>query len=112
MDVRIQITLNAMEAKFANALSESGVAESVRLGRSRFGRLFKRETGQTFKAFLLAVRMTKARDMLLLDPTLPIEEVADAVGYRHRHIQAFTRDFTKYSGYPPSQCRRLVAQAA
>jgi YesN/AraC family two-component response regulator len=50
--------------------------------------------------------------MLLSDPLLKIEEVADAVGYKRRHVQAFTRDFTKYWGYPPSRCPRLVAQAA
>ncbi|MGA3325448.1 MAG: helix-turn-helix transcriptional regulator [Terriglobia bacterium] len=112
MGVRIQIALNIVKAQFADALAERSIARSVRLSPSRFGRLFKQETGQTFKAFLEALRMTKAWDMLLSDATLRIKQVADAVGYRHRHAQAFTRDFTKYWGYPPSRCRRLVAQAA
>jgi transcriptional regulator GlxA family with amidase domain len=110
MDAKIQIALNTIKGKFAEALSEWCIADSVHLGRSRFGRLFKRETGQTFKAFLLALRMTKARDMLVLDPTLQVQKVADLVGYRHRRRQAFTRDLRRFWGYPPSQCPKLVAQ--
>jgi len=112
MDAKIQIAVNTIEADFAKALRERDIASRVRLGPSQFGRRFKRETGQTFKAFVLAFRMRKARDMLLLDPTLEIKEVADAVGYRDRHVQAFTRDFRKYWGYPPSRCLRWVTQAA
>jgi two-component system response regulator YesN len=112
MDAKIQIAVNAVKCEFANAFAERAIAERVRLGPSQFGRRFKRETGQTFKAFLLAIRMTKAQEMLLSDATLEIKEVADAVGYRERHMQAFTRDFKKYWGYPPSRCRMLVAQAA
>jgi AraC-like DNA-binding protein len=112
MDIKIQIALNIIKGEFANALLERDIARRVRLGLSQFGRRSKRETGQTFKAFLLAVCMTKARGMLLSDPTLEIKEVADAVGYRERHMQAFTRDFKKYWSHPPSRCRWLVAQAA
>jgi two-component system response regulator YesN len=112
MDAKIQIAVNIIKREFAGVLSERGIAESVRLSPSRFGRRFKRETGQTFKAFLLAVCMTKAREMLLSDPTLPIKEVADKVGYKHRRMQAFTRDFKKYWGYPPSRCLVWFAQAA
>lgn len=112
MDAKIQIALDVIKGEVAQALSEGDVASRVGLSRSRFGRRFKRETGQTFKAFLLAVRMTKAQEMLLSDATLPIKEVADTVGYRHRHMSAFTRDFAKYWSYPPSRCPRFVAQAA
>lgn len=112
MDVKTQIAVSKIKREFATELSERDVASSVRLSRSRFGRRFKRETGQTFKAFVLAIRMTKAREMLLSDATLSIKEVAAAVGYKDRHMPAFNRDFKKYWGYPPSRCPRWVAQAA
>jgi len=112
MDARIKLALKIVQSEFVSPLQERDVASRVRLSASRFGRRFKQDTGQSFKAFLLAVRMKKAQDMLLSDPTLRIEEVAGAVGYKHRHVQAFTRDFRKYWGYPPSRCPRLVKQAA
>jgi YesN/AraC family two-component response regulator len=112
MDAKIQIAVNIIKREFATALSEKEIAESVNLSPSRFGRRFKRETGKTFKAFLLAVQMTKAQDMLFSDATLEVKEVADDVGYRDRSMQAFSRDFKKYWGYPPSRCLKSVAQAA
>jgi two-component system response regulator YesN len=78
------------------------LAAQLRLSPSRFEHLFKNQTGQGFKAFLLAARMTKARNMLR-DRTLRIKEVAAAVGYAN--VSNFIRDFTKHYGESPSRSR-------
>jgi two-component system response regulator YesN len=78
------------------------LAARLRLSPSRFEHLFKNQTGLGFKAFLLAARIAKAKD-LLKDRTLRIKEVAAAVGYAN--VSNFTRDFTKYCGESPSRSR-------
>jgi two-component system response regulator YesN len=109
MDARIKKALRIVEREFAKPLRVKGVAPRVRLSGSRFGRLFKKETGRTFKRFVLAFRMKRARSLLLLDPTLPIKDAAMQVGYTYAHLCVFTRDFEKYWGCSPSQCRRAAA---
>jgi len=109
MDRRIKIVHKIVEREFAKPLRVKDVARRVGLSASRFGRLFKQETGQTFKRFLLAFRMKRAKNLLLLDPTLPIKDVAMSVGYTYAHLCVFTRDFERYWGCSPSQCRRSAA---
>ena len=109
MDTRIRIALKILESEFACPLRVRDVAGRVRLSGSRFGRLFRRETRQTFKRFVLAFRMKRARNLLLLDATLPIKDVAISVGYSYSHLCVFTRDFEKYWGCSPSKCRRSAA---
>jgi len=77
-------------------------AAQLRLSASRFEHLFKDQTGLAFKAFLLAARMTRAKNMLK-DRTLRIKEVAAAVGYAN--VSNFIRDYTKRYGESPSQSR-------
>jgi len=109
MDRRFKIVQKIVEREFAKRLRAKDVARRVGLSASRFGRLFKQWTGQTFKRFLLAFRMKRAWNILLLDPRLPIKDVAMSVGYSYWHLCIFTRDFEKYWGCPPSQCRRSAA---
>ncbi|MGA3328699.1 MAG: AraC family transcriptional regulator [Terriglobia bacterium] len=109
MDRRFKIVQKIVERGFAKPLRVKDVARRVGLSASRFGRLFKRQTGQTFKRFLLAFRMKRARNLLLLDPTLLIKDVAMSVGYSYWHLCIFTRDFEKYWGCSPSECRRAAA---
>jgi transcriptional regulator GlxA family with amidase domain len=82
--------------------SVNRLAAQLRLSPSRFEHLFKNQTGRGFKAFLLAARMTRAKEMLK-DRTLRIKEVAAAVGYAN--VSNFTRDFTKHYGESPSRSR-------
>ena len=75
----------------------------LHLSPSHFQHLFKKDTGEGFKTFVRALRMTKARKMLA-DRTLQVKEVAAAVGYNS--ASDFTRDFKKCFGSPPSRSRR------
>jgi transcriptional regulator GlxA family with amidase domain len=108
MDARIKMAVGIVTRDFAGPIQEPDVAKAVNLSASRFGRRFRLETGQTFKAFLLRLRMTQARSIALLDPTLRIKEVSAIVGYKDRQESTFTRDFTKYWGYPLSRCRAMT----
>ena len=101
-DARILGVLEVVKRELEKPQSVKRLAAQLRLSPSRFEHLFKNQTGQGFKAFLLTARMTKARNMLR-DRTLRIKEVAAAVGYAD--ASHFTRDFRRQFGQPPSRSR-------
>jgi len=78
------------------------IAAACGLDRSYFGKLFKREIGQSPQTFLITYRMIKATDMLL-QTDLPISEIGQQVGYENQ--MHFSRAFKKYYGLSPLQWR-------
>jgi transcriptional regulator GlxA family with amidase domain len=102
VDARILSVLEAVARELEKPQLVSHLATQLRLSPSRFEHLFKKETGQGFKAFVRANRMTKAKNMLQ-DPTLRIKEVAASVGYAD--ASDFTRDFRKQYSQSPSRSR-------
>jgi len=101
-DARILGVLEVLARDLEKPQSVKYFAAQLRLSASRFEHLFKDQTGLAFKAFLLAARMTRAKNMLK-DRTLRIKEVAAAVGYAN--VSNFIRDYTKRYGESPSQSR-------
>ncbi len=73
------------------------------MSRSRFGHLFKNETGRTFKAYLWKIRMEKADD-LLEDWNLRLKQIAYQVGYTSP--ASFARAFKKCFQASASERRR------
>ena len=102
MDARIVSVLEAVTRRPEKPQRVRYLAARLRLSPSRFGHPFKEETGQTFKVFLRAVRMARAKGSLK-DPTLRIKEVAAAVGYNDKSDSS--RDFRKQYGRSPSRTR-------
>jgi len=102
MDARILSILAIVTRELEKPQLVRHRAGQLRLSPSRFEHLFKKETGQAFKAFVRANRMTRAKDMLQ-DPTLRIKEVAASVGYSD--VSNFAHDFRKQYGQPASGSR-------
>jgi transcriptional regulator GlxA family with amidase domain len=107
MDARVRAALETVARELEKPQLVKHLAARLRLSPSRFEHIFKRHTGEGFKAFLRAVRMARAKD-LLQDATLRIKEVAAAVGYAD--ASDFTRDFRKQYGESPSQSRGCAPQ--
>jgi two-component system response regulator YesN len=101
-DARILSVLERVTRELEKPQLVKHLATQLRLSPSRFEHLFKEETGQGFKAFLRASRMSKAKNMLH-DPTLRVKEVAAAVGYAS--VPNFIRDVRKQYGHAPSRLR-------
>ncbi|MGO8753406.1 MAG: helix-turn-helix transcriptional regulator [Thermoguttaceae bacterium] len=101
-DSRVLRVLEIVTRQLEKPQSVTLLAACLRLSLSHFEHLFKKETGQGFKSFLRAARMTRANNMLQ-DPTLQVKEVAAAVGYAD--VCNFIHDFRKQYGQSPSQSR-------
>jgi YesN/AraC family two-component response regulator len=75
------------------------VADEFHITGEYLSLFFKEQTGINFLAYLINLRMHKAKD-LLTKKTMSIEEIAGSVGYRDVH--SFRRAFKRVVGTSPS----------
>lgn len=64
------------------------------------GKVFKRETGKNFSAYVMEQRMEIAKSIIVTDKKDKIYEVAEKVGYGS-NSQYFSQVFKKYTGVSP-----------
>ncbi len=101
-DVLMNRAMTYVDRSFAKPLTDQAVAEIVGLSTSHFRFLFREATGQPFHKYLIALRLEKARK-LLLDGSHSVTEVCEIVGF---HSTAhFSRAFTKRFQVAPSAVR-------
>ena len=79
------------------------IVKYIGFTRSYFTTLFKRETGQSPREYLLQYRLKRARD-LLADTDLPVQEIAAQVGYENQ--MTFSRMFHNACGTSPTEYRK------
>ncbi|HEX5895686.1 MAG TPA: helix-turn-helix transcriptional regulator [Thermoleophilaceae bacterium] len=90
-------------------LSLASVAREIATSRRQLQRAFAEAGGTSFSRELQRVRMARAAQ-LLLDGSLPVQDVAAAVGYRQ--AAQFAKVFRRHQGVPPSSFRRGAGQLA
>ncbi|MCR5783043.1 MAG: AraC family transcriptional regulator [Clostridia bacterium] len=93
-----------IEKHYAEKLSLAKMARMANLSESDFGEAFRISTGFTPYDYLLTVRVTEGR-RLLLETDLPLKEIAAKAGYSN--LKSFSDMFTSKTGMPPSAFRRL-----
>jgi AraC-like DNA-binding protein len=102
----IERALRLVDREYRRPLSDATVADDLGLSTSHFRFLFRQATGQPFHKYVLAVRLEKAKELLLSQET-SVGAVADAVGFGG--ISHFSRAFTQRFQVSPSQIRRGVS---
>jgi AraC-like DNA-binding protein len=98
--------LAIVERNFARDLTDATVAAQLGLSTSHFRFLFREATGQPFHKYLVALRLEKARQMLLADD-VPVSTVARAVGFAG--LSHFSRAFAQRFQVSPTSIRRQGA---
>ena len=98
----VQKAVEYMKQHSNEDLSLESIAEKVHVSPAYFSQIFKREMGAGFSDYLNGLRIEKAK-VLLKQPFLKINEIADIVGYRS--IVHFNRTFKRYVGVTPSEYR-------
>lgn len=102
--VGVRRALNFIEAHYADAnLALKDVAADADLSPWHTTRILKQHTGGAFIAHLRQHRISEAR-RLLERTSLPVKEIAFAVGYAHS--SQFGRDFNRLCGQSPLSFRR------
>lgn len=85
-------------------ISAQYLADKYHITRSYFSRLFHEKCGCTFPDYLAALRIERARELLLERENLSIQEICELVGYSNASY--FTTSFKKKYGMTPGQFRR------
>ncbi len=104
-DKLVDRALAIVERHFAKDLTDAMVAAQLGLSTSHFRYLFRQATGYPFHKYVVALRLEKARQMLI-EQELPVSQVATAVGFTG--LSHFSRAFTQRFQASPSHIRRAA----
>ncbi|MGO4497629.1 response regulator [Paenibacillus sp. 2RAB27] len=92
-----------VEQNYKMDLSLDAVADHVQMHPNYISMLFRKEMGLTFLHYLHTFRLTKAKQIMQDNPELPINTIAEQVGYENpRH---FFKVFKKFENITPGQFR-------
>lgn len=86
---------------FTEELSLEEVASFVHLNPHYFSKVFKQQVGETFIDYVTALRIDKAKELMLSDMSL--KEVCFTVGYKDPNY--FSRVFKRVTGVTPTEFR-------
>ncbi len=103
MDQLVDRALQIVDRNYAKNLTDSVVAEQLGLSTSHFRFLFRKATGHPFHRYLIALRLERAK-RLLVDEGLAVSDVASAVGFSG--LSHFSRAFAQRFKVSPSSMRR------
>jgi len=91
---------------FAEPIDLAGVAREAALSKFHLCRLFRQETGVSFRAYLRALRIERAK-ILLADRRMPVTEIAYCVGFND--VSRFDKNFGRNAGMSPTEYRKLIS---
>ena len=100
----VEQILNYFEDHYSEKVSLDRIAENMYLSPFYISKIFKSETGDTPIRHLINIRLEKAREILLENRELSIQEVAASVGYDDAYH--FSKLYKKRFGRSPSQNRK------
>ena len=100
----IRMAKQYIQENYGRNITLEDVCGAVGFSSAYFSALFKKETGEGFSKYLTQVRMDRAKE-LLLETSLSVAQVCEAVGYSDR--KHFTQTFHKMTGVNPAEFRRL-----
>ena len=101
----IERAVEIMWERYGEPLTLGELADGVFLSRFYFCRAFRAATGTSPGRFLAAIRLTKAKD-LLLKTSMSVTDIAYHVGYNS--LGTFTSRFTTSVGLPPGRYRNAA----
>jgi len=102
-DKQIAKALKNLHSNPHIAWTLENLASDIGMSRAAFAKRFKSLVGQPMFEYLTALRVQRARE-LLMDTKLPLYEVASRVGYESD--LAFTKMFKKHTGTTPIRYRK------
>jgi AraC-like DNA-binding protein len=101
--------VTTMRENLGEQLTVDDMARSAMFSKFHFTRIFQRVTGVSPGRFLSALRLQRAKD-LLLSTQLNVADISLIVGYNS--VGTFSSRFTRSVGMPPTTYRRRAGYAA
>ncbi len=103
IDLRIKKVMSYISDHYSENITITEMAEMVGLHPVYFGKLFKQNTGLTFKEYVNRIRINNA-EMMLSSGDFTVTETAERCGFSD--IFYFSNLFKSLKGYPPSAVKR------
>jgi AraC family transcriptional regulator len=100
----VERAIDTMWSRYHEPLSLADMADTAILSKFYFSRVFRALTGTSPGRFLTAIRLSKAKE-LLLQTSLSVTEISYMVGYNS--LGTFTSRFTRSVGVSPARYRDL-----
>jgi two-component system response regulator YesN len=94
-----------VQEHYAEGITLELTAAIFYVSKEYLSKAFKAETGKGFLEYLTALRMERAKE-LILDYKVPLKEVGELVGYMDQ--AHFYKTFKKYYGRTPGEIRGLI----
>jgi AraC-like DNA-binding protein len=101
--VIVNSLMQYMNENYMNQISLETISKKIYLSPAYISKVFKEETGETPINYLIKIRLSKAREMLMTGG-LSVKSVARAVGYDDAYY--FSKLYKKYHGIAPSRVRK------
>lgn len=101
---KFNMIFDYIENHYTEDITLEGVAAQIGFSKFHFSRLFRQFTDTSFYDYLCARRI-KAAEALLLDPQLPITEIALQSGFAS--ISTFNRVFKKFKKCTPTEFKEF-----
>jgi len=108
LDRRRQLWRDAVaeiERNYSDPLTVAGVARTIGTSSRQLQRVFEEVGGRSFRSHLAAVRMDRARELLLRENTT-VRSIAARVGYSQP--AQFAKAFRRHHGVSPSELRKAA----
>ncbi|MCR2808048.1 AraC family transcriptional regulator [Paenibacillus soyae] len=108
---RIQSLLDWLEQHFANPdIGLSEMAAQLGIGERQLNERFRELFGQTAYAYLIQLRLRKAKEWLPSRPDWTVRRIGEAVGFRDP--SHFVATFRRLEGMTPEAYRRLYGEGS
>ncbi|MEO1038425.1 MAG: AraC family transcriptional regulator [Pseudomonadota bacterium] len=98
----ISRAIDFVRKNYSQTLPVSAIAREAGMSESSFHQKFRKITGATPLQYVKSLRLSEARNLLLLDDC-SVSSAAFTVGYESAN--QFSRDYSKRFGHPPSEAR-------
>jgi len=102
---RIKVVVDYIEENLAKPIALRELAVLARVSVRHFERAFRQSLGVPPHTYVLEKRLSAARDLLVNQPTLTIERIAQQVGFSSPSHLASA--FRRQTGYSPATFRRM-----
>lgn len=108
---RVQALLDWLETEFVNPdIGLAEMAAKLGIGERQLNERFRELFGQTSYAYLIQLRLRKAKEWLPSHPDWTVRRIGEAVGFRD--ASHFVATFRQREGVTPDTYRRLYGKIA
>ena len=97
----LERVIDSIRSNCALPYTQANLSRSLGLTPAYFCRLFHEKTGMHFSTFLTTTRMENAKELLVENPMMSLQEISSACGYPNKNY--FCQVFKKHVGLSPSE---------